>query len=122
MVEAPDLLASLTILEQVCDWSEEIKPAKPIGRLLKEAEIVALGLTRLATVHARGVIALGKASTWLLAPAWAAARAACDAGARAGWLMQPQDVFEREWRWLQMHAAEARFGEDVAEITLALSR
>lgn len=85
-----------------------------------ESEVEALNLFYLALRDVEGVIALGRSDLILLPPAIAAARAAFESGVKSAWLVDADDRFERESRWLAHLAGEERLyrrlGQRLAEL------
>jgi Family of unknown function (DUF5677) len=74
-----------------------------------EAEIEAWILFNLAIRHIEGVIALARHDLILLPPALMAARAGFEAAIKAAWLVDADDPFDREARWLVHLASEERY-------------
>jgi len=72
-----------------------------------ESSVEAQNLFRLAIRNVEGVIQLAKSDLVLLPPAMAAARAAFEAAVKACWLVDPEDPYDREARYLvQLHSEE----------------
>ena len=79
----------------------------PLGKY--EAEIEALNLFKAAIRNIEGVIALARRDLILLPPALAAARACFETAVKAAWLVNADDPFDREARWLAHLASEERY-------------
>ena len=92
---------------------EARKTLPPLGRY--ESEIEAVNLFALAIRDIEGVVALAREDLVLLPPAMAAARAAFEAAVKGAWIVDVDDPFEREVRWLAHLKAEERFYERVAK-------
>jgi hypothetical protein len=71
-----------------------------------EAEVEALNLFKMAVRNVEGVIELARRDLALLPPAFAAARACFECAVRASWLVDADDPFEREARYLAHLASE----------------
>ncbi len=80
-----------------------------------ESEVEALNLFYLTVRDVEGVVALARADLVLLPAALAAARAAFEVAVKAAWLVDAEDPYEREVRWLAHLRAEERYCERVAE-------
>jgi hypothetical protein len=78
----------------------------PLGKY--EAEVEALNLFKLAIRNIEGVIALARTDLVLLPPAIASARAGFEAAVKAAWLIDADDPFDREARWIVHLASEER--------------
>lgn len=65
-----------------------------------EADVEAFNLLLLTATHAIALSTLARSSLSLLPAANSVARAAMEAGARAMWLLKPDDPYAREGRWL----------------------
>jgi hypothetical protein len=65
-----------------------------------ESEVEAVNLIALSATHGISAAMLARSSTSLLPAAIPLARASMEAGTRALWLLDPDDPFEREARWL----------------------
>jgi hypothetical protein len=74
-----------------------------------EAHSEALNLFNLVIRNVEGVIKLARADLVLLPPALAAARAAFEGSVRAAWLINADDPFERETRWLAHYRLEESY-------------
>jgi hypothetical protein len=85
----------------------------PLGKY--EAEIEALNLFKLAVRNIEGVVALARCDLVLLPPALVAARASLEAAVKGGWLVDADDPFDREVRWLAHLASEERYLNRVAD-------
>ena len=85
-----------------------------------ESELEALNLFYLALRDVEGVITLGRSDLVLLPPAVAAARAAFESGVKSAWLVDADDHYGREVRWLAHLAGEERLykrlGQRLAEL------
>lgn len=80
-----------------------------------ESDVEAFNLILLAATHAIAAGDLARSSVSLLAPARALARAAMEAGARALWLLSPEEPFAREARWLAHLDGEIRIAKRLEE-------
>lgn len=69
----------------------------------------------MAIRHIEGVIALAKTDLVLLPPAVAASRACIEAAAKGAWLVDRDDQFDREGRWLIHLASEERYLDRIAK-------
>jgi len=85
------------------------KTLPPLGRY--ESEVEAVNLFTMAIRHIEGVVALAREDLVLLPPALAAARAAFETSVKAAWMINVDDPFEREIRWLAHLKGEERFLE-----------
>jgi hypothetical protein len=74
-----------------------------------EADIEAWLLFNLAIRHTEGVIALARHDLILLPPAQMAARAGFEAAVKAAWLVDADDPFDREARWLAHLSFQERY-------------
>ena len=81
-----------------------------------EAEREALNLFKIAIRHFEGVVALARRDLILLPPALVAARACFEAAVKAAWLVNADDPFDREARWLVHLASEERYHNRIANI------
>jgi Family of unknown function (DUF5677) len=79
-----------------------------------EAEVEALNLFKVAIRNIEGVITLARNDLILLPPALAAARSCFEAAVKAAWLVNADDQFDREARWLVHLASEERYLARVA--------
>lgn len=70
----------------------------------------AWSLSNLALRHAESTLTLAKTDMVLAPSAWVTARAATEAAARCLWLLQPDDEWRREARWLALMNEGARLG------------
>lgn len=84
----------------------------PLGKY--EAEVEALNLFKLAVRNIEGVVALARCDLALVPPALVAARAALEAAVKGAWLVDADDPFDREARWLAYLASEERYLNRVA--------
>jgi hypothetical protein len=80
-----------------------------------EADGEALNLFNLVIRHAEGVLALARADLVLVPPAYATARAAFEAATRAAWMVNADDPFDREARWLVHLQEEERARQRASE-------
>ena len=67
-------------------------------------------LSNLALRHAESTVTLARTDMALAPSAWVTARAATEAAARCIWLLQPEDEWQREARWLALLHEGARLG------------
>ncbi len=81
-----------------------------------EAEIEASNLFNLAIRNLEGVVALARRDLILLPPALVAARACFEAAVKAAWLVNADDPFDREARWLVHLASEERYLNRISRI------
>ena len=72
---------------------------------LDEATVMAYLVVR----HVEGLVELARRDEVLLAPAWACARSAMEVAPRLRWLLEPDDAYSREGRWLARIEEEERF-------------
>jgi hypothetical protein len=84
----------------------------PLGKY--EAEDEAQNLFKLAIRNLEGVVALARNDLILLPPALAAARACFEAAVKGAWLIDADNPFDREARWLVHLASEERYLARVA--------
>jgi hypothetical protein len=100
---------------EICDLMDQL-----IGKFLNyrnspgptgkyESEVEAINLSNLAVRHADGVLTLARTDLVLLPPALAAARACLEAAVKAAWLVDADNPYEREARWLTHFASEERY-------------
>jgi hypothetical protein len=80
-----------------------------------EAEVEAFNLFRLAIRDVEGVIELARSDLALLPPALAAARACFENAVKACWLVDADNPFDREARYLNHLKSEERYLQKVAE-------
>jgi Family of unknown function (DUF5677) len=80
-----------------------------------EAEIEALNLFKIAIRNFDGVVALARRDLILLPPALVAARACFETAVKAAWLVNADDPFDREARWLVHLASEERYLNRIAD-------
>ena len=71
-----------------------------------EADVEAVNLFNLVIRHVQGVLAMARTDFGLIPPASTSARAAFETAIRAAWLVDADDPFIREARWLA-HLEEA---------------
>jgi len=76
-----------------------------------EAPPYGWSLSNLALRHAQSTVTLAKTDMVLAPSAWVTARAATEAAARCLWLLQPEDEWQREARWLALLHEGARLGK-----------
>ena len=95
----PSIFQACALIENTVNrLLEARRQAAPLGRF--ESEVEAVNLLALGIRHLDGVVSLARTDMVLLPPGIAAARAALESTARAAWMVQPDDPFERELRWL----------------------
>jgi hypothetical protein len=80
-----------------------------------EADVEAFHLLLLAAVHACSCARLAIVSPSFLPTAYVTARACMESGARALWLVHPEEPFEREARWLGHLETDASARERLAK-------
>jgi uncharacterized protein DUF5677 len=81
----------------------------PLGRW--EAEFEAINLFNLVIRDIESIVELAKIDLVLLPGANVLARAAFEISVRAAWMVQPDDLFQRELRWLAHLQEEVRMHE-----------
>lgn len=85
------------------DLANRVRRGTPLARSRMgrwESEVEALNLLLLSASFALATAKLARSSVSFLPSAHLNARGAMEAGARALWMLQPDDPFEREGRWL----------------------
>jgi hypothetical protein len=88
--------------------------SKILPRLGKwEAEIEAINLFNLVIRYLEGIIELARTDLVLLPAANVLARAVFEIAIKAAWMMQPDDPFEREVRWLVHLSEDAIMNEQI---------
>jgi Family of unknown function (DUF5677) len=104
------------IIERSCDVIEQlvgnvITACADVSSSLKQYEstLETLNLLKMAIRHAEGVVELARNDLVLLPPAVAAARACLEISVKASWLVDVDDPFDREARYLAYLAAEERY-------------
>jgi hypothetical protein len=80
-----------------------------------ESEVEALNLFYLAIRDIEGVIALARTDLVLIPAAFAVSRAAFEVAVKAAWLIDVDDPYGREVRWLAHLRAEERYCERVSQ-------
>jgi len=85
----------------------------PLGRY--ESEVEALNLFNIAIREIEGVITLARADLVLIPAAFAASRAAFEVAVKAAWLVDSDDPYSREVRWLTHLRGEERYCQRVAQ-------
>jgi hypothetical protein len=80
-----------------------------------EAEREASNLFKIAIRNLEGVMELARCDLVLLPPALAAARACFEAAVKGAWLVNADDPFDREARWLVHLASEERYLNRIAD-------
>jgi hypothetical protein len=85
----------------------------PLGKY--ESEVEALNLFKLAIRNLEGVIQLARHDLVLLPPALAASRACFECAVKAAWMVNADDPFDREARWLAHLASEERYCKRIVE-------
>ncbi len=84
----------------------------PLGQY--ESHVEALNLFYLALRDIEGVVTLARTDLVLIPPAIASARAGFEAAVKAMWMVDADDPFECEGRWLAHLKAEERFHKRIA--------
>jgi len=79
----------------------------PLGKY--EAEVEALNLFKIAIRNIEGVITLARHDLILLPPALAAARGCFETAVKAAWLVDADDPFDREARWIVHLSSEESY-------------
>jgi len=82
------------------------KSLPPLGRW--EADIEANNLFNLAIRHIESIVELARRDLVLLPSANVLARAVFETSVKAAWMVQPDDPFQRELRWLAHLQEEVR--------------
>ncbi len=85
-------------IDQVIECFLEARSCLPASPY--EADVEAVNLFNLVIRHVEGVLALARADLVLIPPAYACARASFETAAKAAWMVNADDPFEREARWL----------------------
>jgi hypothetical protein len=80
-----------------------------------EADVEAINLFNLVIRHVEGVIALARTDLVLVPPAYVIARAAFETATKAAWMVDADDPFDREARWLVHLQEEERAHQRTAE-------
>jgi hypothetical protein len=80
-----------------------------------ESGVEALNLFKMAIRNVEGVIQLARHDLVLLPPALAASRACFECAVKAAWMVNADDPFDRESRWLVHLASEERYYKRLAE-------
>lgn len=106
---APDLRVS-KLAEPIRELGELVRKSDltirgTIGHW--ESDVESFNLILLAATQAIAASTLCRSSLSMLPAVYAISRAAMEAGARAMWLLFPDDVWEREGRWLVHMESEA---------------
>lgn len=104
----------------VCDELEKaiwrflnsLNTLPPLGQY--ESQVEAVKLFYLAIRDIEGVITLARADLVLIPPAIASARAGFEAAVKAIWMIDADDPYECEGRWLAHLKTEARFHNRIA--------
>lgn len=95
----PDILKINNLLDNVLtSFTEAMRSKKPLGKF--EADIEALHMLIIDIRNVEGVTTLAGSDLVLLPAAISMARSAFEIGIRLRWMIEPQDPFEREIRWL----------------------
>lgn len=100
-----------------------------IGAILNQratSQAIALGrweapkhawtLSNLSLRHGQSTLALARSDVVLLPGAWATCRAALEASLKAAWLVDTDDEWEREARWLALADEDRRFAQHLANV------
>lgn len=82
-----------------------------------ESTLEALNIFNLSIRSIEGVLALAREDLVLLPPAFACARAALETATKAAWMVNADDPFNREVRWLVHLQEEERVYERAAKLT-----
>lgn len=104
-----------------CDALDDVIPAFLAARNLipnlhkYEANLEAVNLFNLVIRNVEGVLALARADLTLLPPANASARASFETAVKAAWMVNADDPFQREARWLAHLKEEERVYERAAK-------
>jgi hypothetical protein len=100
--QVADLLDE-TIKQLVGAWSD----APPIGEY--EADVECWNFLKLIVRHVESIITLARDDLVLLPSAMVIARAVFELGAKAMWMLAPEDPFHREVRWLAHLESEEEY-------------
>lgn len=106
------LLVVADLLDEVVKAFLAHRPPAP-GKW--EALDDARSMSNLAVRQIESVAELARIDEVLLPGAWSCARSAYEIGMRLRWLIEPDEPFEREARWLSRIAEEERLHDQVAE-------
>jgi hypothetical protein len=87
-----------------------------------EAIIEAYLMLGLAIRNIEGVITLARVDLVLLPGAMIMARVAFETGVTVRWMLEPEDPFDREMRWLRTHYMRVKFYQDLARKASAMRR
>lgn len=94
----PEVLAACASLDQALASLEEAILSLPSSPY--EADVEAVSLFTLVIRHVQGVLAMARSDFSLIPPANTSARAAFETSVRAAWMVNADDPFVREARWL----------------------
>jgi hypothetical protein len=89
------------------------KTVPPLGKF--ESDVEALLLSNLVIRDIEAILALARTDLVLLPSANVLARAAFEIALKAAWMVQPDDPFDREVRWLAHLAEEERLLKAVSD-------
>lgn len=84
-----------------------------------ESEIEALNLSYLLIRHVEAVCAMAKRDLVLFPSAQVVARAAFETSIKIQWMLKPDDIFDREARWLAHLGSELEYHERLAGLVAA---
>lgn len=100
------IITACNALDQVIGSFLVARTALPASRY--EADVEAVNLFNLVIRHVEGVLALARTDLVLVPPAYACARAAFETATKAAWMVDADDPFDREARWLAHLQEEER--------------
>lgn len=109
----PEVLAACASLDQALASLEEAILSLPSSPY--EADVEAVSLFTLVIRHVQGVLAMARSDFSLIPPANTSARAAFETSVREAWMVNADDPFVREARWLA-HLQEAESANRRASI------
>jgi hypothetical protein len=89
------------------------KTIPPLGKF--ESDVESLLLFNLVVRDIEAILALARTDLVLLPSAYVLARAVFEIALKAAWIVQPDDPFDREVRWLAHLAEEERLHKAVSE-------
>lgn len=92
-------------------------PSRELPPSRYESDVEAITLFSLAIRHIEGVLVLAREDMVLIPPAYVCARAAFETAIKAAWIVDADDCFEREARWLVHLEEDERFNRRAAKRT-----
>jgi hypothetical protein len=113
MPPTANLLQFADLIDHVVDrFLSAVKTVPPLGKF--ESEVEALKLFILTIRNIESIVKLARIDLVLLPSANVLARAAFEIAVKAAWMVQPDDPFKREIRWLAHLKEEERMLERLA--------